>query len=109
MGRSGKGMTVSLTLRTKIGPNKKQNLRTTIIEINTQYFRKLLKKFNNLPHIGYKNKQVQNEPTEAYFSPVKYIYKLLNSNKHFLIFTQRVKSEVSGTKHSNKKIQSGIT
>ena len=59
MGRPGKGMNTSLTLRTK-NPNNKQKARFYITEITNQDFRK----FNNSPYIGYKSKQVNNEPTE---------------------------------------------
>ena len=41
---SGKGMTNSLALSTKIR-NKKQKSRTAITAITNQYFRKLLKEF----------------------------------------------------------------
>ena len=45
-------MTTYLDLSTKI-PNKKQNSRFSITDITNQYFRKLLKNFNNSPYIGY--------------------------------------------------------
>ena len=47
MGRSGKGLTTSLTLSTKM-LNKKQNSRTAITDITKQYLRNLLNKFNKL-------------------------------------------------------------
>ena len=53
MVRSGKGLTVFLTLRTK-RPNKKQKARTDITDITNQYFRKLLKEFNSSLYLGYK-------------------------------------------------------
>ena len=56
-------MTTYLNLRTKI-PNKKQKERNAITDLNNQYFRNLLKKFDNLPYPGYKRKQVNNKPTE---------------------------------------------
>ena len=58
------GLTPSLDLRTKI-QNKKQKEFFSITDINKQDFRKLLKKFENSPYLGYKIKQVHNEPTEA--------------------------------------------
>ena len=42
----GKGMTTSVTRRTKI-PNKKQKAGTNITEIINLYLRKLLKRFYN--------------------------------------------------------------
>ena len=50
---SGKGLTNSQTLSTKI-PNKKQKARTDITDITNQDFRKLFKEFNNSPYLGYK-------------------------------------------------------
>ena len=55
MGISGKGLTTSLTLDTKI-QNKKQKEMTNITNITPQDFRKLLKKFDNLPRLGYNKK-----------------------------------------------------
>ena len=71
-------MTISLDLRTKIS-NKKQKSRFAITDITNQDLRKLLKKFKNSPYIGYKSKQINNEPTEAYFFLIKHITKLMKS------------------------------
>ena len=46
MGRTDKGMTAFLDLRTKI-PNKKQSSRFSITDIINQDFRKSIKKFKN--------------------------------------------------------------
>ena len=64
MGRSGKGLTTSLTLRTII-PNNKQKSRTAVNDITNQYLRNLLREFNNSPYLGYRKKQVHNEPIEV--------------------------------------------
>ena len=55
MGIPGKGLTTYLALRTKI-PNNKQKARFAITDITNQYFMKLIKKFKNSPHLGYKSK-----------------------------------------------------
>ena len=86
----GKGLNKSLNFSTKI-PNKKQNVRFSITEITNQDFRKLLKKFNNLPYLDYKSKQVHNEPTEAYFFLIKQITKLMKSERHVRLRTTFVK------------------
>ena len=70
MGRPGKGVTTSLDIRNKYS-NKKQKARFSINEITNQYFIKLRKKFKNSPYLGYKSKQVHNEPTEAYLFLIK--------------------------------------
>ena len=103
MVRSGKGLTTSLTLRTK-RPNKKQKARTAITDITNQYFRKLIKYFSNFPYLGYKEKQVHNEPTEAYFFLIKHIYKLIKSKNRIWLCTKIVKSDVDGKKLSMKQL-----
>ena len=75
-------MTNSMALRTK-NSNKKQNARFSITDITNQEFSKFLKKFTNSPYLGYKSKQVHNEPTEAYFFLIKYITKLMKSKRKF--------------------------
>ena len=57
---SGKGVTSSMTLRTK-SPNKNKKAKTDIADISNKYFRKLLKHFKKSPYIGYRKKQVHNE------------------------------------------------
>ena len=64
MGRTYKGITTSLDIRTKRS-NRKQNERFSVTGITNKDFRKLLKKFKISPYLGYKSKQVHNEPTEA--------------------------------------------
>ena len=64
VGIYGKWLTTPTTIRTK-SPTNKQKGRTTINDITNKDFRNLLKKFNNLPHLCYKNKQVHNELAEA--------------------------------------------
>ena len=64
MGITGKGLTNFIYLRTKI-QNKKQNERFTITDITKQDFRKLIKRFEHSPYLGYTSKQVHNKPTEA--------------------------------------------
>ena len=86
MGRPSKGMTISQDIRNKIS-NKKQKARFEITDIIKRYFRKLLKKFNNSPYLGYKIKQVHNEPTEDYFFPIKHIDQLMKSDRHVRLCT----------------------
>ena len=63
-------MTNSLYLRTKI-PNNKQKSRFAITDITNQFFIKLLEKFKLSHCLGYKSKQVKNEPNEVYFFLIK--------------------------------------
>ena len=90
MGKQGKGLTAYLALRTGI-TNKKQKSSTSITAITHQDFRKLLKKFKNLPHLVYMKKQVQKESTEDNLFTIKQIFELLKSKNHIMVHNQRVK------------------
>ena len=94
VGRSGKRVTTSLTLNLK-KPNQEQKARTSNIAITNQDFREFLKKFKNLPYLGYKKKQVINEPTETYFFLIKDIYKTIKRKKHVMIHTKIVESNAN--------------
>ena len=63
MGIPDNGMTTSMVLRKKRS-NNKQKARFAITDITNQVFRNFLKKFKNSTYLGYKDKQVHNEPTE---------------------------------------------
>ena len=80
MGIIGKEMNTSMDFRTKKS-NKKQKSRFDINDITNQDFRKLIRKFNNLPYIGYRSKQVQNKPIEAYLLLIKYITKIIKNER----------------------------
>ena len=56
-------------------------------DITNEDFRKFLKKFNNSLYIGYKIKQVQNEPTQDYFFLIKQITKLMKYKRPVIIHT----------------------
>ena len=64
VGISDKGNTTYMNIWTKM-TNKKQKSRTVVTDITNKYFRKLLKKLNNLLYLGYKKKLVHKEPTES--------------------------------------------
>ena len=67
----------------------------------------MLKKFEDSSYIGYKIKQVQNEPTEAYLFLIKKITKWMKNKRHVRIRTNFVKSSFKKTiGHVNKVIQS---
>ena len=72
----GKVLTTSLDLITK-SLNRKQEARFAITDITKYCFRKLLKKFDDSPSLGYKIKQVHNGPTEAYFFLIKQITMII--------------------------------
>ena len=71
--RSGEGLTTSLTIMTRSKSNNKEKSRTSNNDVVPQYFMKLLDEFKDLTHLGYRKKQVKNEPTEAYLFLVKII------------------------------------
>ena len=95
--RTGNGVTTSLDLSNK-NPNKKQKAGFYITDITKQDFRKLLKKFENSPYLGYKSKQVHNEPTEVSFLLIKQINNPTKSERKVRL---RTKGVILGT---NEKI-----
>ena len=102
--RTGNGVTTSLDLRTK-SPKNKQRARFSITDINKQDFRKLFKKFENSPYLGYKSKQVHNEPIEVYFLLIKHITKLIKSDMNVWLPTNFFKLGINETnEHVNKTI-----
>ena len=78
-----------------------------------QDFRKFINRFEHSPYLGYRSKQLHNEPTEAYFFIIKYITKKIKSEKHVQLRTRGVKLSVKGKighldktiGHVNKAIQ----
>ena len=98
MGIPGEGLTISISIRTKI-PNRKQKARFAITEITNQGFRQFLKEFNNSPYLGYKIKQVYNEQTGAYFLLIKWTNKPIKIEMHIRLCNKGVKSGV------NKKVE----
>ena len=109
----GTVINTSLTFRTNM-PNNKQNSRFAITDIDKQYLSNLLDNFDNSPYLGYKSKQVHNEPTEYYLLLTKYITKIIKTKRHVWIRTKGVKlganekiGHVNKTMvHVNKSIQS---
>ena len=94
MGIPGKGLTTSLDISTKM-PYKKQQAGFSITAINNQDIREFLKSFNNYPYIGYKKKQVYNEPTEACIFLIKQITKLIKSKRRVWICIKGVKLDAN--------------
>ena len=84
-------MTTYLSLSTKMSNNKQKSI-FVITDINNEYFRKLLKIYNNLPYLDCKSKQVHNEPTEYYFFLIKHITKLMKIKRRVQVHTNFVKS-----------------
>ena len=94
--------------------NKKQKERFSITNTTNQDFRNFLKKFKNSTYLGYKSKQIQDEPTEDYLLIIKHITKLMKTERNVRICTNFVKSCINKKighinktiGHINKSIQS---
>ena len=82
VGLPGKGLNISLNIRTRRRPNKKQKTRTDITDIVPKYLMKLIEEFKDLLYLGYRKKRVKSEPTEAYFLLVP---QLINNKKHIIL------------------------
>ena len=61
--------------------------------------------FKNSPYVGYKSKQVHNEPTEVNFFQIKHITKIIKIKRHIWLCNKGVKSGANETiGHINKTI-----
>ena len=70
----------------------------------------MLRDFKISPYIGYTNKQVHNEPTEAYLFIIRIVFKQIKIKKHVQLRTKRVKLDVNKKiGNFNETIKSGIT
>ena len=71
----------------------------------------MLRKFDNSPDLGYKSKQVHNEPIEAYFYLIKHITMLTKSerrvrSKFVKLGVNKKIARINETiRHVNKAIQ----
>ena len=104
VGRSGRGLTTSLNIRSRRMSKNKQKARNTNICVAIQTFVEILEEFKDVYYTGYSRKKAKNQPTKSYYFLVKQISKLLKSNKQVLIRTKREKSEVVRTKNVSKTI-----
>ena len=66
-------------------------MRFDITDINNQDLSNFLRKSKNLPDIGYKKKQIRNEPTESYLFLIRNITKLIKIKKCVRLCIKEVK------------------
>ena len=90
---TGKGVTTYLAIRIKI-LNKKQKSGFFINAITNQYLRDFLRRSNNSPYLGYKKKEVDNEPTEACFFQIRQFSKIIKNNRRVWLRTKGVKFDI---------------
>ena len=100
---SGKGVTTSLTLRTK-RTNNKQRASINITGSTNHDLGELIKEFNNSHYLCNKNKKVHNELTKDFLFIIKYFSKLTKIKKNIGMHTKRVKLDVDRTKLVNETI-----
>ena len=67
LGRSGKELITSLSLRTIRRSKKKKKARHAITYIRRKDISKIIKEFEKLPYEVYVQKRSKHEPTEGYF------------------------------------------
>ena len=73
-----------------------------------------MKKFDHSSYIGYKSKQVHNEPPDTYFLIIKYSTNIIKIKRHVQTHTKGVKWGINEiirhvnetVEHVNKRIQS---
>ena len=112
MVRLGKGVTISLTLKTSRISINKINARTANTDIVPQYFMMLLQEFKDLPYLGYRNRKVKKEPAGSYFFLVKKIISYLITISTFYYVTKELSLAASTkniwTKQLNLKLYQWI-
>ena len=64
---SGKGLIISLGLKSKVRPHKHKKVRYAIGNVSKKDFSKIIREFENVPHESYENKRRKHEPTDSYF------------------------------------------
>ena len=102
VGRSGKRLTTSITLRNSGRSTNKRKASNTNNEVVTKYFTKIIEKFKDIPYLGYRKRWVKNDLTEAYFFLAKQIYQLLKNNRNIISHEKRLNMAVS-TKNTSMK------
>ena len=81
VGRSGKGVTVSLTISTRKRSNNNKKVRTSTNDVALQKIGEILESFKDIPHPVYMRNQSKNQPTKSYSFIVKHISKVLKIKK----------------------------
>ena len=65
LGGTGKGLIISLGLKTIRGSKKDKKARYTIINVSLKDISKIIKKFENFPYEGYVRKRSKYERTDS--------------------------------------------
>ena len=67
LGRSGKGLITSLSLKAKTNPNKYKKSRYAIGNVSKKYLSEIIREFEKLSYENYERKRPKHEPTDSYF------------------------------------------
>ena len=76
-GRSRKGLITSLGLKAKKRSKKYKKSRYDIVNVSTNEFSKIIRKFEKLSYKSYERKRPKNEPTDSYFYLARQLAKCM--------------------------------
>ena len=71
LGRSGKGLITSLSLKAKTRPKKHKRARYAIGNVSMKNLLKIIREFEKLPDQIYESRRPKHEPTDSYFNPTR--------------------------------------
>ena len=94
MGRSGNGLTTSLSLITRNMSKIKQKAKFATTDVCIQKFVKILDKFKYIPYHRWIRKEVKNKPTGDDVFLFKQFYKFIKSKQNIVLCTRIVKSDM---------------
>ena len=77
LGRSGKGLIVTLGIKAKTRPKKYKKARDAIRNVSKKDLSKIIREFEKLLYESYERKRPKHEPTDSYFYLAKQIDKCI--------------------------------
>ena len=86
LGRSGKGLITSMSLKAKTSPKKYKKERYAIRNVSKKDLSNIIREFEKLAYESYEKKRPKHEPTDSYFYQSRQLakcmmrYDVLNSH-----------------------------
>ena len=97
MGRSGKRLITSLSIKTIGSSNKNKKARYAITNVSMKDISKIIKEFEDFPYEGYVRKRPKHEPTNSYFNLSRQLAKCMMRADAFNSHVEPVRTEMTGT------------
>ena len=98
LGRSGKELITSLSLKYKTRPKKYNKGRYAIRNVSKKDISNIIRKFEKLPYESYENNMPKHEPTDSYFYLESQLVKCMMRADDPISYNYPVRMEITGTK-----------